>query len=156
MKRYLRNALVLLFGFGMSVSVLAQNNNSAEGYWQTRDDVTHKPSSVIHIYKKGAEWIGQTSHIYVEGKQKSSDICTACHGSQHNKPMLGLVIISHMKEVGAGRYKNGYVLDPRDGKIYHAQMTVADHGRVLKLRGYVGAPMFGKTTQWYRIQNGTK
>lgn len=125
--------------------------NSAVGYWLTIDARTNQKSSIIQIWKNPTnnKYYGKIYKIFAEGGHKTSDLCVACHGKQKGRPMLGLQIISDMVFYD-GQYHNGYILDPRDGKKYHAKMTVTKHGQVLKLRGYIGLPLFGKTTEWQR------
>lgn len=132
-------------------SLYAQNLNSATGYWVTMDDRTNRNSSIVQIWqdKSNHKFYGKIYKIFPENGHKVTDICTACKGQLKNQPMLGLQIIRDMTLID-GKYKNGFILDPRDGKEYHAQMRLADHGDVLKLRGYIGLPLFGKTTEWQR------
>ena len=77
-----------------------------------------------------------------------SDRCVKCQGALHNKPILGLVIMKNMKWQG-NKYTGGTILDPNKGKSYHLHMHVVD-GNKLKLRGYIGFPLLGRTQTWLR------
>jgi len=123
---------------------------SVQGYWQTLDDKTKQPSSVIHIRSQGKFHTGKIVKIYpVDGVVKK-DYCQDCKGVDKNKLVLGLTIVKKMVCQG-GECKGGTILDPRDGKVYRAKMILVDHGRWLKVRGYIGIPLFGQTVYWRHI-----
>jgi uncharacterized protein (DUF2147 family) len=44
----------------------------------------------------------------------------------------------------------GYVYNPQDGKTYNGNVTVLSD-KALRLRAYIGLPIFGKSQTWTRV-----
>ena len=48
---------------------------------------------------------------------------------------------------GDGKWSGGTIYDPNDGRTYKSKMELRD-ASTLRVRGYVGAPIFGRTSIW--------
>jgi uncharacterized protein (DUF2147 family) len=66
-----------------------------------------------------------------------------------NRPICGLVILGGFRRTGPDEWGDGSIYDPESGKTYHAQISLEGRDR-LKLRGYVGIPLFGASQTWTR------
>ena len=64
------------------------------------------------------------------------------------RPLCGLLIGHGFEPDAADHAKDGQIYDPESGKTYSAEMTQS--GNDLKLRGYVGISLFGRTETWHR------
>lgn len=62
------------------------------------------------------------------------------------QPQCGLTIIRAARQTGPNEW-TGSIEDPRNGRQYHALLSLDDDGR-LRVRGYVGLPLFGETVIW--------
>jgi uncharacterized protein (DUF2147 family) len=61
---------------------------------------------------------------------------------------MGLDILSGFKFSGGNIWEDGKIYDPKNGKTYSCKMTL--EGNELKVRGYVGFSLLGRTTVWTR------
>jgi uncharacterized protein (DUF2147 family) len=83
----------------------------------------------------------------------AADVPTAKDGHNpdvalRSRPMCGLEIGHGFTLNDPDHAKDGTLYDPKSGKTYHGEMTA--EGSALKLRGYVGIPLFGRTETWHR------
>jgi uncharacterized protein (DUF2147 family) len=64
------------------------------------------------------------------------------------RSLCGIELGGGFSVVDGSHAKNGKLYDPESGKTYSAEMTL--DGDALKVRGYVGMSMFGRTEIWHR------
>jgi uncharacterized protein (DUF2147 family) len=122
---------------------------SPVGRWQTFDSRTHELRSIIEITRVGDELQGKVVQRTPPPGDPTHGICGACRGDLKDQPIVGMVILTHLKKDGDG-WGGGTVLDPSSGKTYSAEVHLADGGRTLLLRGYEGIRLLGQTVAWVR------
>ena len=133
---------------GLATGVAAAEP-SAAGLWQKTED--GKPAVWVLIVERNGAFEGAFAKMFPKPGEKDDFVCSKCDDDRKDKPLLGLSFIRDMKKKAALEYEEGNILDPRDGKIYHANMKVSPDGQTLFLRGYIGISLFGKTEEWSRV-----
>lgn len=127
----------------------ASDLTSPVGLWQSIDDATGKPKALIRITETGDVLQGQIEKLFREASEEQNPLCVQCEGANKDQPITGMVILWGLKKDG-DEYTGGEILDPAKGKTYKSKMHLTDGGTKLSVRGYVGAPMLGRTQTWLR------
>ena len=129
-------------------SASAFDPTSAAGMWQKVED--GKPALYVLVIDHNGIFEGVMAKLFPEPGEDTDRRCTGCTDDRKDQPWLGISFIRDMKRNGMV-YEGGNVLDPRNGKIYSAKMTLSGDGQSLILRGYVGIALFGKDEVWNRL-----
>jgi uncharacterized protein (DUF2147 family) len=119
------------------------------GLWKTFSDKTGKVESIVRIVEADGEIKGTIEKVFPAPNEDPSPKCDKCPAEFKGKPVAGLTFLWGFKREGA-RLSAGKILDPEEGEIYNCQIELADGGKSLKVRGYVGVPLFGRTQVWQR------
>ena len=156
MKRiFLLFATCLLAICVLPLAYAANSERSPLGYWKTIDDVTGETKSILHIYQANNALYGKVVKIFPKPGHDQNEVCSACKGNRHNQPILGMVIMEGLKQNAANtaEWSGGQIIDPTNGKIYRCLITLTNNGENLKVRGYIGMALFGRSQTWARVPN---
>ncbi|MES2239277.1 MAG: DUF2147 domain-containing protein [Bacteroidota bacterium] len=129
--------------------VFYSQNKGVLGKWKTIDDETGKPKSIVEIYEKSGKIYGKV--IEILDTVHKNDFCKECSGEDANKPILGMIVIKGLTQ-NDKEYGSGKILDPKNGKLYQCFITLVGNDK-LKVRGYIGISLFGRTQYWQRVKN---
>jgi len=141
-------ALLPLFAAGPAATA---DLSSPAGLWQAVDDDTKQPNAWFLITNHDGVYSGIIAKMFMKPGENPNVVCDQCKDDRLNHPWLGLEIIRDMKQEEPDKYGGGNILDPRDGKIYHATMKVTPDGQTLVVRGYLGIELLGKNQYWTRL-----
>lgn len=139
--------------FALALALLVrspQSEPTATGLWTTISDSDHQPEAVVEILDAQSGYRGIIRQLLVPATHDDS-LCLKCSDDRKGQPVIGMEIIRGMHRDGtSNQWSGGEILDPETGKTYHARMTLADSGRKLIVRGYVGISLFGRSQTWIR------
>lgn len=124
---------------------------SPVGVWKTIDDVTGKERSIVRIVEVNGALQGTVEKIFERPGDDPDHLCDKCKGDLKDKPVIGMTILWGLKDKG-DVWKGGKILDPDNGKTYSCKMELAEKGKELNVRGFIGISLIGRTQTWYRAE----
>jgi uncharacterized protein (DUF2147 family) len=142
-------ALILALLFALSTFVSAQDKSKEKdailGNW-----ITGNKLAKVQIYKTGEKYYGKIIWLKEpndkEGKPKTDKENT--DEKLRSRPIMGLIMLKNFSYDEDYVWKGGEIYDPKNGKTYSCKMTMENHGRTLKVRGYIGISLIGRTDEW--------
>ena len=144
--------LVVALGLGLFAAI-AHAQATPVGLWKTIDDETKKEKSLIRVTEAGGVFTGKLEKL-LDPSAKPDAVCDLCSDDRKDKPIVGMTLIRGVKQSDSdkGRWDGGEILDPNNGKTYKVRLTPGEGGKTLAVRGYIGAPMLGRTQTWVRVE----
>ncbi len=123
--------------------------DAVNGVW-----LNEEKDAKVQIYKNGNQYFGKliwmARPLEDDGKTPRRDAKNT-NSSLRSRPLQGLVILTGFEyDADDKEWEDGKIYDPKSGKTYSSKMKLK--GNTLEIRGYVGAPMFGRTTTWTRSE----
>ena len=148
---------MLIALIGMMVFPMMQMNaqevvaKDVLGKWLNEDKDAH-----VKIFMKGDKYFGKLVWIKDPidpdtGKPKLDK--NNPDPALQSRPSLGLELLTNFV-FDDDEWEDGEIYDPKSGKTYSCYMEFPDDDNLdrLKIRGYVGVSLLGKTTYWTRVK----
>ena len=107
-------------------------------YWSPEKDAK------IEIFKRDNRYYGRSVWVAAMRKDVKNPDETL-----KRREVLGIELLTGFLFTD-NSYANGKIYDPETGKTYECKMTLTEN--ILKVRGYIGISLFGRTETFERIK----
>ena len=131
-------ALLFIISHGFAQSNQAPADEITGLYWSPKKDAK------IEIYKRGEHYFGRSVWVAMPRKDNKNP-----NETLQIRDVLGIELLTNFS-FDNGTYTKGEIYDPESGKTYDCKMTL--DGNNLKVRGYIGISLFGRTEIFERIK----
>jgi len=159
MKHLVSSVLAVLFL--AVIPVAADDGDAILGLWAT-DPEGGGGEAHVEVTKQAGTYSGKiiwlADPVYGPGdpagpegqpKTDTNNPDSECH----DDPVVGLLLLKDFVYKGKGVWHKGTVYDPDNGKTYKCKISFGDNERTLKVRGFIGFSMIGRTTYWTRVED---
>lgn len=144
--RYIAPILLIFLSLGLSQASFGQCSDLL-GKWWTPDK-----KSKIEIYKEGDTYYADIAWMK-EPREEDGTLKRDENNpdpDKRDRTIRGLTIFKGMKCTEENTLEDGTLYDPESGKTYSGWMELKD-ANTLKVRGYVGISMIGRTEYFERV-----
>ena len=148
----MRKIFIVTFFSCLSSLCFSQGEDALLGIW-----LEEEGQSKIEIYpvktEDGIKFEGKI--IWLEEERRENGEIKLDRENPDPKlreqTILGLVIMRNLEFKRPGQWSGGSIYDARSGKTYSLEINMPNKN-ILKLRGYLGISLIGKTTIWKRVK----
>jgi uncharacterized protein (DUF2147 family) len=139
----------------MAPGAFAANSSDIIGTWKTEGD-----NSALEIFSCGENLCGKVAWLKNPNYVSSSDGPVGMPKVDlknpvpelRKRPIIGLKVVEGLTPTGDNQWEHGACYDPESGNSYQCKFRLESHDR-LKVRGFIGFSLFGRTYVLTRKQN---
>ncbi len=151
MKKIIAFSTIIMFVLLAGKQVNAQKSSDVIGVWLNADKDAH-----VEVYQQGNKFFGKIVWMKdpidpVTGKPKVDNLNP--DPALQSRPKMGLILLNNFV-FDEDEWTDGEIYDPKNGKTYSCYMEFEDLSdlNTLKIRGYIGVSLVGRTTYWTRVK----
>lgn len=150
-------SFMLVLTGALSLSFFQSNAQSIQaddilGVWLNEDKDAH-----VEIFNQGGKYFGKI--IWLKNPNEDNKDTPNLDDKNENeslrsRPIMGMTLLNDFVFDGDDEWEDGEIYDPKNGKTYSCYMEFEedDNKDELKVRGYIGVSLLGRTTYWTRVK----
>lgn len=142
----------LTFFFTFNVWAANVEVSQIVGVWLTEDE-----DAKVEIFKDDGRYYGKIiwSEKVESGEESRFDENNP-EEELREREIIGLQILTGFEKTGKNEWENGKIYDPESGNTYSCVIKLNPKNQTLKVRGYMGFSLIGRTTVWKRFVENPK
>jgi len=138
--------LVLLVSTFTLVPAKADRDIAPVGLWKTED----AQIEIFEVDGKLNAKIAALDKQYTTDGIEKTDISNP-DPAKRSRPLIGLIFMTGFTPQGPGHWEHGTIYDPKSGNTYASTLEY-DGGNMLKVRGYIGISLIGRSVVWTKVK----
>jgi uncharacterized protein (DUF2147 family) len=135
----------------------AVDADSVIGFWNTQDH-----DALFEIYRCGSLYCGRISSLEEPNYPRTDKLMPGRpkvdrhnpNPALRNRTLVGLPLIFGFHYEGDNSWQ-GKIYNPENGETYRCNFSMTGEDR-LKVRGYIGIPLLGRTQTWTRFSDKSR
>ena len=154
MKTKLLVSMLAIFLLSPVLKLSAQDFKATDvvGVWLNEDKDAH-----VDIYQDGDKFFGKIVWLKtpIDSLTNKPKLDTKnLDESLRTRPVMGMLLLTDFVFDGDDEWEDGEIYDPKSGKTYSCYMEFPDEDnkKNLKIRGYIGISLLGRTTYWTKVK----
>jgi len=104
----------------------AQTPDPAIIIWKTVDDKTNQLASLIQIEQINRVLEGTIIKTFRRPNEIPLVYCNLCKDERKDQPLIGMKIMTDLKQDRVGAWSGGKILDPKEGEVYKVKIVTED------------------------------
>lgn len=141
----------------MALPLCAADGDALIGRWVTEPE-GHPDLAHVEIFKDGDVYSGKVIWLAepIYGPDDEQGMAGQEKVDRENpdaelkkRSIIGLQLVEGFTYAGKNKWTGGTIYDPNNGKTYSCKIKLK--GDELKVRGYIGVSLIGRTTRWTRV-----
>ena len=143
--------MLIAAGIFTTSNVVAQDYKQDDllGIWLNQDEDAH-----VEIYKEGDLYFGKVIWHKFPIDEETGEAKLDKHNPDpelQKRLSLGIKVLTDFEWDEDNEWDEGDIYDPKTGKTYSCYILMKEYD-LLKIRGYIGISLIGRTAYWTRVK----
>lgn len=148
LKRILPKFMLLVFLLPLNIWAKEEADDIL-GFW-----LSEEKTGIVQVVKEQGEYKGYLVWVKRIATGEKEDVLDDKNPDEklQKRSVWGMNLFWGFK-FDDDEWNGGHIYDPKSGKTYKCKLSLEEDKKTLNIRGYVGIPLFGRTSHWTKVED---